>query len=414
MTTPPLSRPARAFRTRPDFKLLQSLILLALVAQQPANALGFRLPNHDAEAVARGNAFVATADNPSAIYYNPAGITQLDGHQLSVGAYIIATDFRYRSVSGSAGTDTTPQPVPQLYYTFSPDDSPWSFGLGFCAPYGLGVDWGEENPFPTVAQKAELLYLSTNLVAARKILPDLSVAAGLTINYSDVTFERAIGLSPGDQFRFNGDGIDPGLTLGLLWQPDPQWSFGLSYRSGTEIDYDGKSIASPYAPSSATKTSIHFPTILIGGISYRPTPVWNIEANVDWTDWDSVNDSTFRGTFGGDQVVPFRYKSSFMYSLGITRQLPHGYFVSGGYIYSENSVPDASFSPLTPDAILHVMSVGIGHRGEKFQWALAYQLGYNGGRNVSGNISQSPLGETADGEYRTRNHAINLTLRYRF
>jgi len=79
-------------------------------------ATGFRLPNHDSEAVARGNAFTATANNPSAIYYNPAGITQLAGHQVSVGSYLIATGFSHRSVTGStAGTDTTPQAVQHFY-----------------------------------------------------------------------------------------------------------------------------------------------------------------------------------------------------------------------------------------------------------------------------------------------------------
>ncbi len=45
-------------------------------------ALGFRVFDQDAFATARGDAFVATADNPSAVYYNPAGITQLKGHNV--------------------------------------------------------------------------------------------------------------------------------------------------------------------------------------------------------------------------------------------------------------------------------------------------------------------------------------------
>ena len=43
------------------------------------SADGFRLPDQDAFATARGEAFAATADNASAIYYNPAGISQLEG-----------------------------------------------------------------------------------------------------------------------------------------------------------------------------------------------------------------------------------------------------------------------------------------------------------------------------------------------
>jgi long-chain fatty acid transport protein len=47
----------------------------------PLMANGFRLVTQDTYAAARGEAFAATADNPSAIHYNPAGISQLDGHQ---------------------------------------------------------------------------------------------------------------------------------------------------------------------------------------------------------------------------------------------------------------------------------------------------------------------------------------------
>src|SRR5688500_17253838 len=52
---------------------------LAFAFSLPASAfaLGIRIADQDARATARGNAFTATADNPSAIYYNPAGITQL-------------------------------------------------------------------------------------------------------------------------------------------------------------------------------------------------------------------------------------------------------------------------------------------------------------------------------------------------
>src|SRR6266576_5722952 len=64
--------------------LLFSSVLLFPIS---AKAVGFRLPNQDPEAIARGNAFVATADNPSAIYYNPAGITQLEGNNLRAGIY---------------------------------------------------------------------------------------------------------------------------------------------------------------------------------------------------------------------------------------------------------------------------------------------------------------------------------------
>jgi long-chain fatty acid transport protein len=169
--------------------LLAALLALGPVA---AEAVGYRLPNQDPDAIARGNAFVATADNPSAIYYNPAGITQLEGQNIRAGVYLVSGGYDFESPSGQTATaDPAYQPVPQFYYVFSPQDSAFSFGLGVYAPYGLALDWGQNTPFWTVAEKGSLLYLSVNPVIAWKIHPKLSLAIGPTFNYSEAEIGRA-------------------------------------------------------------------------------------------------------------------------------------------------------------------------------------------------------------------------------
>src|SRR5436190_749550 len=91
----------------PFFSLTRSLLpallaILALCEPQDTFALGARIPNQDASAIARGNAFVATADNPSAMYYNPAGITQLEGHNFQLGALTYMNIYvDYESPSGA-------------------------------------------------------------------------------------------------------------------------------------------------------------------------------------------------------------------------------------------------------------------------------------------------------------------------
>ena len=74
------------------------------------SANGFRLASQDAFATARGEAFVATADNPSAIYYNPAGITQLEGNNLRSGIYGIYLDPSLQSPQTAATLTTVGQP----------------------------------------------------------------------------------------------------------------------------------------------------------------------------------------------------------------------------------------------------------------------------------------------------------------
>src|SRR5437867_10184433 len=105
---------------------LRRLALFGLVgialSSDSVFGLGFRIPNQDAAATARGNAFVATADNPSALYYNPAGITQLEGHNVQIGAHLLSVNSHFEAATGGVEADTKFEvlPVPQLYYVYSP------------------------------------------------------------------------------------------------------------------------------------------------------------------------------------------------------------------------------------------------------------------------------------------------------
>ena len=78
--------------------LLTIVVLAGSVAS--LSAAGFRLPDQDAFATARGEAFAATADNASAIYYNPAGISQLQGWNFRGGIYGIYLPLSYKSPTG--------------------------------------------------------------------------------------------------------------------------------------------------------------------------------------------------------------------------------------------------------------------------------------------------------------------------
>lgn len=392
----------------------QSLILavwvLALLLPVRAGAVGFRLPNQDPEAIARGNAFVATADNPSAIFYNPAGITLLEGHNLSAGLYFISANTRYTSPTGAvAKTKSDFQTVPQFHYVYSPKDSPLSFGLGVYVPYGLSLEWTGNNTFKTLAEEGKLLYVTVNPVVAWQIHPTFSIGAGPTLNYSKAELKRGIGFLPGDQFKFSGDAFDVGFNAGALWQPHPKWSFGANYRYLTTMNYAGTSEASPYSSPTKTSGSLRFPQYVVAGVSFRPTEDWNFEMDVDWTDWDNVNQIKFHGTAGGDQVFPLNYQSSLMYEFGVTRKLGKGFFLSAGYIFSENSIPDKDFNPIIPDSNLHLGSIGFGRKGQRWSWAAAYTFAFNPGRDVKNSQSTSLIGESANGTYRTLNHAVTVS-----
>src|SRR4051812_7072141 len=104
-------------------------VLSFLLAVPPgAVALGIRLFDHDAFATARGNAFVATADNPSALYYNPAGISQLQGHNVRGGLYTVNvhSEFEPSLSDGTFENRDDLVPLPGIYYVYGATNFPIS------------------------------------------------------------------------------------------------------------------------------------------------------------------------------------------------------------------------------------------------------------------------------------------------
>jgi long-chain fatty acid transport protein len=111
------------------------------------------------------------------------------------------------------------------------------------------------------------------------------------------------------------------------------------------------------------------------------------------------------------------WQPSWIYEFGVTRYFDNGWHVSAGYVYSENSVPDANYTPLAADLDRHFFSVGTGFKGKTFNFDVAYQFGYGPTRTVTGSEPSTAghiAGQTADGNYGFSSHAVMLTVGMHF
>jgi long-chain fatty acid transport protein len=405
--------------------------LVSGVSAWNASADGFRLASQDAFATARGEAFVATADNASAIYYNPAGITQLEGINFRGGVYGIYLDPSY-TPPPPANTNTFHTAnqwaaVPQFFATYTPQDWPVSFGLGVYSPYGGDMSWPQNTGFRTVALDGSLTYATINPVVALKLAPGLSVAGGVMVNYADLDMEQGLRPRQGpliNFFRFKGDGWSAGYNLGLLCQPYEKVALGATFRSSATVRLDGQTEMEQQPFIKDTQRSavmdLQFPMTAVVGISFRPTPKWNVEFDADYTDWSSFGKTTLRQTpappFPVQQntLLTFDWQPSWMFEFGVTRYFAKGWHVSAGYVYSENSVPNAYYTPLAADLDRHFFSVGAGHKGRHLDFDVTYQLGYGPANTVTDSTpSSTPAlysGQRADGTYNFISHAIMLTV----
>jgi long-chain fatty acid transport protein len=412
------------------FRFLTLMISVALTWKASAN--GFRLADQDAFATARGEAFVATADNPSAIYYNPAGITQLEGNDLRGGIYGIYLNPSYHTNHGNTyHSSDNLAAVPQVFYTYTPTNMPVSFGLGVYAPYGGSMSWPDGTGFRMVATQGKLTYVTINPVVAVKLPLDFSIGAGLMVNYANMDLEQGLRIfpQPSNFYRFKGDGWSVGYNLGLRWQPIDQISFGATFRSSAAVTLNGHTEFEQFSAgipdtSLPANANFMFPLTVVCGLSYRPTPKWNLEFDADYTDWSSFGKTTIYQLeptlLGGPQNVPMTldWQPNWMYEFGVTRYFDNGWHASAGIVYNENSVPNAYYTPLVADMDRYFFSTGAGYKGKRFNFDVAYQFGYGPTHTVTGSTpSSSPGGskiQTANGNYDFISHAVMLTVGMHF
>jgi long-chain fatty acid transport protein len=415
------------------------LLAIALLCGEPGLTLanGLRLVSQDAFATARGEAFVATADNASAIYYNPAGLTQLSGLQSRSGIYGLYFDTTYQPPGDAPNAGRTYDlehnlaAIPQFFSAYAPTNQPLAFGFGIYSPFGGRVLWPQDTGFRTVGYEGSVTYVALNPVVAWQVNPKLSIGAGLTVNYAKLDLEQGLlrNQTPfANFFQFVGEGWAVGYNLGVLWQPYEKLSFGANFRSTTSLTAEGHTEFEQQPVIQRTgrdaSADYEFPLTVVLGVSYRPTPQWNLEFNADYTDWSSFDSTTSLQETAPpfpiqqDIDVKLGWQASWLYEFGVTRYLQNGWQVSGGYVFSENSVPDTYYSPVAADLDRHVFSLGTGYRGAKFGFDVAYQFAFGPPRTVSGSTpSAQPAqfaGQTADGKYDFISHGLLVSLSMRF
>ena len=116
-------------------------------------------------------------------------------------------------------------------------------------------------------------------------------------------------------FNFTGDGWSVGYNAGILWQPYEKISFGATFRSSANDEFPrqhGFRIAAGILTTTPAQrnasASFTFPLTTVFGVSYRPTPKWNIEFDANYTGWNSFDTVTIeQSAASGGQALQSKH-----------------------------------------------------------------------------------------------------------
>lgn len=408
-------------------KAFFALTVAVILAWAPSvYAAGFYLYNQDVKAQAQASAFTAQADNPSAIYYNPAGMSQLDGTQASINGRFLRLETEYENTLGiSEDMQAEWAVVPSAYITSDFSTEKWTFGLGMFAPFGLSTSWSDTGLLRYVTTDTSFNMVDINPSVAYQLLDELSIGAGIdyynVYSYKSELKQNFILADSDVELDVDADGW--GFNLGLLWKPREQHSFGLAYRSRVDLEFSGElkyenipaGLGFPSTITFNVTEDLTLPSIASGGYAFRPIDKLKLEFDVYWVEWSTIDRADIIDDDTGLLLssTDADWDDTWVFALGGEYLLNERLALRAGYFFMENAIPEATFNPSVPDSDLHGFNIGLGYTIDRVTLDFVYTLGIYKERDIDNNAGAA-AGTTVDGNYDSIIHVIGIGVGYRF
>ncbi len=394
---------------------VMSLAVCCLVAVLAAPALGSGFALIEQSVSGLGNAFAggaAGAEDASTIFFNPAGMTLLNGTQAVAGVHIIMPSAKFHNegsthvlqaktgvplLGGNSGDAGVTKGVPNFYVMRRLSDS-ISVGLGVTAPFGLATDYDSDWVGRYHALRSDVMTVDINPSVAVKINDKVSVGGGISIQYMKATLSNAIDFGTLDAVgafaplgipagalklipqksdglvELKGDDWGIGYNLGLLLQLSEKTRAGVAYRSSVRHSLEGDSSFSnvpaglskaPLFKNVPISSHIRLPDTASVSVYHRVNPRWALMADVTWTNWSLFDELRikFSNPYQADGVTTTKWRDSLRYSVGATYTPDATWTFRGGIAYDETPITDAMFrTPRIPDGSRLWLAGGIGYK----------------------------------------------------
>jgi len=400
---------------------------------------GYAIPHQTAKAIGLSNAVTAGVDDPSAVYVNPAALTEIEGNQIVGGMNYIQLISSVKNSGVRARNRRDDHYLPTFFANFHVPQTDLTLGFGSYSPFGLATSYDKNAITRFAAIRSEIKPFYLNWAAAWRASDLISIGIGASFVRGSATLTRAIFLgTPTDaQARITGTDQTFAYNLGLLVKPQDTIEVGLTYRGRTYLDFEGANVKFADFDGTPTNTkvseggSIVLPTVVSAGIYWQATPRWSLEFVYDWTKWDDFKN--FKTTFAtplpalGGAVpisglfVDAQWKNTSTLRLGTLLHLNESWDLMAGIAVDETPIPSKTLNPIIPGADILTVNGGASYTWRKLQLTVGYMAVFYKTRNVQNNVLEAnapppftPPFTPGPDKYKTFNNFVSLNVRYRF
>jgi len=371
------------------------MMLTGTVSTPEARAAALATLDHSASAAGVANAFVATADDPSAVHYNPAGIAWQPGAGVM---FTGALRFQNQSVQlappgGAPANTQAPTNLGSIYTTWMPRDGDWGMGVGFDLPFSGNTGWGAA--FGGAAQRTSLNVSHLSLDAVYAISSSMAVAFGPDWYVGRIDVNSATTTFRGTELTAVGGHI------AWMWHPRPTWSVGAAFRSGETLNFSGNASG---AVTGSAETKVSLPGVVQVGIAHDFYDRYRLEFDGSWTHWSTLTDLNVVGKgAAGAELNPLSLQDSFSAMMGLTWFWQEHTQFRFGYAFDQAATKNTGFNARIVDANSHRLSLGAGTEVFGLHLNAAYSFVYSPTRTITGS---APF----DGRYTQRLQTLAVSI----
>lgn len=344
------------------------------VSSATAMASGFQLWEESASGLGRAFAGMGAAtDDASVQWYNPAGMTAIDGHQIVVGGHYIvpSADFDNDGSTpplfepGKDDNGGNTAFIPNLFWKGQWQG--YDLGLSVVTPFGLGTKYDSDWRGRYLGVESDLRTININPSVARK-MGDWSFGVGISAQYMEAKLTKAVPLNISPRVdgtsELKGDSWAWGYNLGVTYTPTEKDRIGVSYRSQVEQVLSGKAKlydqSGNYLSGSNAKAELDLPAMVDISWSHRYNSALEVLLSGTWTGWSSFKELRVTKKSDGSTLsyTPERWHDTWRWALGANYTLSSRWLLRGGVAYDQSPVRDAYRTVRIPDNDRKWLSLG--------------------------------------------------------
>lgn len=303
-----------------------------------------------------GNDVASPQDGPGILLNNVAGAVDRRGTYLDYSLLVAFSNAHY--IDRDIEYDTKSSEIPVIPTVWIGTDAwkPWTLGLGLFGSVGTSYNF-PGSPAAGIPNRffSELTIVQLALTAGREIAPGLRIALAPTPTFGRL---RAHFPSPFGPVSYDVDGFGIGGSFGLLYDPMPGTTLGVSYRSQGIVFMSGDGDIADVGEN--VHADLHTPQSVAFGVARQLTDRLLLVTQARWSDYSRFEESSVR--FGRTSALNGRLfgatRDTFRYGGGLEYQLAEWVRVQLGISREPWMIEEQAISPLLSDYTDTIYTVG--------------------------------------------------------